>query len=132
LRLYEYHQGCHLSGRSKAKSERSALHTETCFLEVANLSVNFTDSNGELEALDGVSFCVWPQEFIAVLGPSGSGKSTLLRVLAGLVQPTQGEVRFTNPQTPRPRCVPFGMGMVFQQANLMPWRTVRQGIRLAC
>jgi NitT/TauT family transport system ATP-binding protein len=62
-----------------------------------------------------------------VLGPSGSGKTTLLRVLAGLVKPTGGEVTFAH--LPLEQRKPK-MGLVFQQANLMPWRTVRDNIAL--
>jgi NitT/TauT family transport system ATP-binding protein len=92
-------------------------------LTVQNLSAVFPDSNGGLRALDGVSFEVCPQEFVCVLGPSGSGKSTLLRILAGLLPPTSGEVIFHGSEHP-------GIGMVFQQANLMPWRTVSENLRL--
>jgi NitT/TauT family transport system ATP-binding protein len=58
-----------------------------------------------------------------VLGPSGSGKSTILRILAGLLPPTSGEVIFYGAEQPR-------IGMVFQQANLMPWRTVVENLTL--
>ena len=92
-------------------------------LTVSDLTVTFPDNNGGLRALDQVSFQVCPQEFICVLGPSGSGKTTLLRVLAGLLAPTAGEVNFGDHQQPR-------IGMVFQQSNLMPWRTVLENIRL--
>ncbi len=92
-------------------------------LTVSDLTVTFPDNNGGLCALDEVSFEVCPQEFICVLGPSGSGKTTLLRVLAGLLAPTAGEVNFGDHQQPR-------IGMVFQQSNLMPWRTVLENIRL--
>ena len=92
-------------------------------LTVSDLTVTFPDNNGGLRALDQVSFEVCPQEFICVLGPSGSGKTTLLRVLAGLLAPTAGEVNFGDHQQPR-------IGMVFQQSNLMPWRTVLENIRL--
>ena len=70
-----------------------------------------------------MSFSVCPHEFICVLGPSGSGKTTLLRILAGLLAPTAGRVNFAGGATPR-------IGFVFQQANLMPWRTVLQNILL--
>jgi len=73
--------------------------------------------------LDRVSFEVCPQEFVCVLGPSGSGKSTLLRILAGLLPPTSGTVTFHGGEHPE-------IGMVFQQANLMPWRTVWGNLRL--
>jgi len=92
-------------------------------LTVRELSAVFPDSNGGLRALDGVSFEVCPREFVCVLGPSGSGKSTILRILAGLLPPTTGEVVFSGGQTPR-------IGMVFQQANLMPWRTVLENLTL--
>jgi len=93
-------------------------------LVVRDLSVTFPDAtNGGLEALDAASFAIWPQEFACVLGPSGSGKSTLLRILAGLLAPTSGTFSFAGGQLPK-------IGMVFQQSNLMPWRTVLKNITL--
>jgi NitT/TauT family transport system ATP-binding protein len=92
-------------------------------LTVRDLNAVFSDNNGGLQALDSVSFEVCPREFVCVLGPSGSGKSTLLRILAGLLPPTVGEVVFSDGQQPR-------IGMVFQQANLMPWRTVIENLTL--
>ncbi len=91
-------------------------------LIVRDLSITFPDGNGGLEALDAASFSICPQEFVCLLGPSGSGKSTMLRVLAGLLKPTSGSFTFTG-GIPR-------IGMVFQQSNLMPWRTVLENIML--
>jgi NitT/TauT family transport system ATP-binding protein len=92
-------------------------------LVVRDLSAVFPDNNGGLHALGSVTFSVCPQEFICVLGPSGSGKSTLLRILAGLLPPTTGTVSFADGARPK-------IGFVFQQANLMPWRTVLENIML--
>lgn len=92
-------------------------------LTVRDLSLTYPGDNGGLEALSGVSFQLFPQEFVCVLGPSGSGKSTLLRLLAGLLQPTIGQVRFPGHQRPE-------ISLVFQDANLMPWRTVIENITL--
>ena len=92
-------------------------------LTIRDLSVVFPDGNGGLQALKDVSFEVCPQEFICVLGASGSGKSTLLRVVAGLLAPTRGTVAFADGGQPR-------IGMVFQQSNLMPWRTAIDNIAL--
>jgi len=96
-------------------------HTPT--LTVKNLSVVFPDSNGGLRALEDISFEVSPREFICFLGPSGSGKTTLLRILASLLQPTSGQMNFIRNQYPQ-------IGMVFQQSNLMPWRSVMDNIKL--
>ncbi len=92
-----------------------------------NLSAVFPNGNGGLQALDNVSFAVYPQEFVCVLGPSGSGKSTLLRLLAGLLIPTAGEIVYRGEVLPGPR---REVGLVFQRANLMPWRTVLRNITL--
>ena len=96
-------------------------------LSVRELSVWFPNGNGGLHAVDRVSFDVDPQEFVAIVGPSGSGKTTLLRLLAGLLRPTQGEVRLEGETLLQPR---RRTGFVFQQANLMPWRTVLRNIEL--
>jgi NitT/TauT family transport system ATP-binding protein len=95
----------------------------TPVLKVQELSVIFPDNNGGLHALERVSFEIRPREFICVLGASGSGKSTLLRAVAGLLQPTAGRLVFGDGRAPR-------IGMVFQQSNLMPWRTVTGNITL--
>jgi len=92
-------------------------------LTIQNISTVFPDENGGLRALRDISFDVHPREFICVLGPSGSGKTTLLRILAGLIKPTSGSFTFGHGEQP-------STGMVFQQANLMPWRTVTGNIML--
>ena len=92
-------------------------------LTIRDLNTVFPDENGGLRALQDVSFDVHPREFICVLGPSGSGKTTLLRILAGLIKPTSGSFMFGHGEQP-------SIGMVFQQANLMPWRTVTENIKL--
>jgi len=95
----------------------------TPILTIRDLSAMFTNENGGLRALDNISFNVRPREFVCVLGPSGSGKTTLLRILAGLIPPTSGSFKFGRGEQP-------SIGMVFQQANLMPWRTVVENIKL--
>ncbi len=96
-------------------------------IRVNELSTVFPNGNGGLRALDRLTFSVHEQEFLCVLGPSGSGKSTLLRILAGLLTPTKGEVLYKNIPITSPL---REMGVVFQKANLMPWRTVLQNITL--
>jgi NitT/TauT family transport system ATP-binding protein len=95
-------------------------------LRVRNVSVIYPSEREGLQALESVTFSLAPQEFVAVLGPSGSGKTTLLRVIAGLLEPTSGEVVFSTPDGARAPQV----GLVFQDANLMPWRRVLDNITL--
>ncbi|MDD5468474.1 MAG: ABC transporter ATP-binding protein [Anaerolineales bacterium] len=96
-------------------------------LVIQDLSAVFPSGDGGLQALDRLSFCVYPQEFVCVLGPSGSGKSTLLRILAGLLPPTQGAVTYRGEALTTPR---REIGFVFQKLSLMPWRSVLQNILL--
>ena len=92
-------------------------------LTIRNLSAVFPDNNGGLRALEDISFDIHAREFVCVLGPSGSGKTTLLRILAGLIPQTSGSFLFRDGEQP-------SIGMVFQQSNLMPWRTVLDNIKL--
>jgi len=96
-------------------------------LSVKKLSATFSNKSGELTALKDIDFSVDVQEFVCILGPSGSGKSTLLRILGGMLTPTSGSVTLGGQplQGPHPK-----VGIVFQDPNLMPWRTVIQNVLL--
>jgi NitT/TauT family transport system ATP-binding protein len=96
-------------------------------MDIRNLTKNFPGDNDMLQVLEGVSFSIQPQEFVCIVGPSGCGKSTLLRLLDGLLRPSSGEIIFEGKplQGPKQR-----IGFVFQEANLMPWRTTIENIIL--
>ncbi len=96
-------------------------------LDARNLVMVFPNGDRGVHALAGVSFTVSRKEFVCIVGPSGCGKTTLLRLLAGLLVPTSGEVIFQGEHLARPK---RRIGFVFQQANLMPWRTVLRNISL--
>jgi NitT/TauT family transport system ATP-binding protein len=96
-------------------------------LSVRNVTKKFPGANGGLTALGGASFEVRRNEFVCLIGPSGCGKTTLLRLLAGLSLPTSGTVSFEGSPLAGPR---RRIGFVFQQANLMPWRTALANIAL--
>lgn len=92
-------------------------------LTVKDLSVVFHDENNSINVLENITFDIQHREFICFLGPSGSGKTTLLRLIANLIKPTSGEVNFMFGHQPK-------IGMVFQQPNLMPWRSVLDNVKL--
>jgi NitT/TauT family transport system ATP-binding protein len=92
-------------------------------IRLEHVSMIYDDHNGYLHVLEDIDTVIHPQEFLCVLGPSGCGKTTLLRVIAGLDQHTKGEIVF--PQSERP-----AVGIVFQESNLMPWRSVLDNILL--
>ena len=98
-------------------------------VDVRDLAVEFDGPEHEqMAALGPISLQISPGEFVCVVGPSGCGKSTLIRVIAGLLAPTQGSVLINDEvvnETPSPL-----VGMMFQDANLMPWRTVIDNIAL--
>ncbi len=99
----------------------------TPVMAVEHLSHVYSGRQGSVEALADVSFEVAPQEFVCLVGPSGCGKSTLLRLMAGLLQPTSGTVCLDGQMLTGPR---RQIGIVFQKANLMPWRSVRDNVGL--
>jgi NitT/TauT family transport system ATP-binding protein len=80
---------------------------------------------GEVEAIRQLSFDVADGEFLSVLGPSGCGKSTLLMMIAGLIDPSAGEIRIKDAKVAGPR---REVGVVFQSPVLLPWRTVLQNV----
>jgi NitT/TauT family transport system ATP-binding protein len=100
-----------------------AMKTSPVVLSVSDLSVTFTEDSGDLKVLRNLNFEIYEHQFVCLLGPSGSGKSTLLRVLSDLLQPTKGKVVY--PQATQPK-----ISYVFQDANLMPWRSVLKNITL--
>ena len=82
---------------------------------------------GELLVLDDVSLSLAPGEVVGLLGRSGSGKSTLLRLIAGLSEPSGGEVRYLGEKIEGPAA---GISMVFQGFALFPWLTVYENVAL--
>jgi NitT/TauT family transport system ATP-binding protein len=80
-------------------------------------------------ALDNVTVDVSAGEFVSLIGPSGCGKSTLLRLIADLDAPTTGTVSVFG-KTARQARLDQDYGIAFQQAGLLPWRTVRENIEL--
>lgn len=83
-------------------------------------------SNGTV-ALAGLDLSVRMGEFLSLLGPSGCGKSTALRIIAGLAEPTSGEIDWPGADHADHRS---DLGFVFQEPTLMPWATVAENVWL--
>ena len=82
---------------------------------------------GDRQVLEDVSLEVAPGEFVAIVGRSGCGKSTLLRVIAGLDAPSAGALALDGAPVARQR---EDIRIMFQEARLLPWRTVQQNVML--
>jgi len=98
-------------------------------IEVRNVAKVFQLPEGPLTALENLSFEVGDREFVALIGPSGCGKSTVLRLVADILPPTSGEI-LVHGEPPsearRKRLYSF----VFQDAIMLPWRTVMKNVEL--
>ena len=111
-----------MSGAGQAPDQTSPI------AEVREAVKRFaTPEGGAVTALDGVSLKVQLREFVTLLGPSGCGKTTLLWSVAGLHDLTSGTVTLDGERVTEPHPQ---IGMIFQEANLLPWRNLIRNIQL--
>lgn len=96
--------------------------------EARDLGLRFTTSDsGETEALGAVNWKIRQGEFVSFVGPSGCGKTTMLKLISGLIAPTDGTL-FRNGQPISG--ITSGIGMAFQDSQLLPWRNVIDNVLL--
>ena len=108
------------------------MQTEGSVIEIEHAYKVYTtrarDGGGTLLALRDISLSVRAGEFVTLLGPSGCGKSTLLHMVAGLIPPTSGHVRYAGREV---MGVNTDIGYITQADNLLPWRTLLGNVELA-
>jgi len=92
-------------------------------ISIASLAKTFKTGSLTVTALDAFDLRIQEGEFICIVGPSGCGKTTLLRILAGLEQPTSGEVSIVRRDRARPLS-----SMIFQELSVFPWMRVRDNV----
>ncbi len=89
-------------------------------LRFENVSMHYHSKQGETIAVENMSFSVFDGEFVAIIGPSGCGKTTVLSLAAGLLPPSEGEIKTNG----------CSFGYMLQKDELFPWRTIEKNIFL--
>lgn len=97
------------------------------FVELQDVTLDYVSDQGVTRALDQVTLKVKQGEFVAIAGPSGCGKTTILKLVAGLLNATQGSVTVDGAAVRGPLKI---VGMAFQNPTLLPWRTTLENIML--
>jgi NitT/TauT family transport system ATP-binding protein len=94
---------------------------------IEGLYKTYSSNDGSVVALENIDLTIKRNEFVTLVGPSGCGKSTLLKLIGGLARPSRGKLLFDGaPLTTPPRDV----GIVFQEAVLLQWRTILDNVLL--
>lgn len=96
-------------------------------IKLTDVSKTYGSGANELHVLDRINIDVEPNELVVIVGPSGCGKSTLLKIIDGLIEPTDGTVEIDRMEVDGSR---DDVAMVFQDFNLLPWRTVLGNVQL--
>lgn len=96
-------------------------------LNIENISLNYHTKQGEIKALDDITFDVFDGEFIAIIGPSGCGKTSILSIIAGLITPSTGKVFLSGEEVVKPTS---SIGYMLQKDQLFNWRTIEKNALL--
>eukprot|EP00913_Durusdinium_trenchii_P023450 g22028.t1 len=110
-----------------SESSELAAATDEPFVFGSDVGKTF---EGGHAAVRNASFQINAGEFVSIVGPSGCGKSTLLRMIAGLIEPSAGELRVDGRPAAETRSTVGKTAFVFQDPRLLPWRTVSANIGL--
>jgi NitT/TauT family transport system ATP-binding protein len=110
-------------------ADRANAQMNTPAIALDSISKTFESRNGSVHALDSISLSIRNKEFVCIIGPSGCGKSTILGMIAGLTRPSAGSVTINGDSIEAARRA-HQIGLVFQDAVLLPWRTVAENVSL--
>lgn len=103
------------------------MGVKTAKLTISGLKISYETKENDTVAVDDLSLTVRDGEFVSLVGPSGCGKSTLLKAVCGLLTPEKGEIILDSQPV---KGVPDGVGFVFQNDALLPWKTILDNVKL--
>lgn len=109
------------------RTPTGSAHSARPVIEIKGVSKTYKTQDGEVPSLQPLDFDINEGEFLVVVGPSGCGKSTLLKMLAGLLPPSEGEIRVDGRVVKSPH---RDVGIVFQSALLLPWRRILENVMM--
>ena len=116
-----------LADESTAQTPDAQAAARRPLIEVDRVAKTYVTADGPVESLRPLTFAIDDGEFLAIVGPSGCGKSTLLKMVAGLLPASSGDIRVGGTRVDGP---PDNVGIVFQSAVLLAWRTVLDNVML--
>ena len=114
------------SAHLRVVSEQSA-QSKASGINLSGVSKTYGTGDGKVQSLRPLDFHINEGEFFVVVGPSGCGKSTLLKLISGLLAPTTGEILVDGNKVTEPH---GDVGIVFQNALLLPWRNILSNVML--
>lgn len=94
-------------------------------LELKGIRKSFSTKAGTFPVLNGLSFDIKERDFLSIIGPSGCGKTTVFNIIAGLLEPDEGEIVYRGEVVSGLR---GKVGYMMQKDLLLPWRTVLQNV----
>ena len=112
--------------------DSNTISSPTPILTLTQLSYSYHTLSGETQALENITFQIFPGEFIAIVGPSGCGKSTLLNIIAGQILDYTGDLKFhgSSIQTMQNQSANLNIGYMLQHDHLFDWRTIYKNVCL--
>ncbi len=110
-------------------AQRPKTNDTAVAIDIRKLSLTYQTADAPVIALSDIDLKIRTGEFVSFIGPSGCGKTTLMRVIANLVDPTDGAIS-VNGMSPEQARLQRAYGYVFQAPALYPWRTVRRNLTL--
>ncbi|HVX98856.1 MAG TPA: ABC transporter ATP-binding protein [Pseudorhodoplanes sp.] len=105
----------------------SASEAARPVIEIRKVAKTYKTADGDVPSLRPIDMTIHEGEFVVVVGPSGCGKTTLLKMIAGLLPPSEGEIRVEGRAIVKPH---GDVGIVFQSAMLLPWRRVLDNVMM--